>query len=696
MTQAPPAPSLAPDAPVKPRLLRGLDLGGSLRHYLLLALLIGVLGLLMVYPVLKMIVTAFTPVAVSAGGVTHNDYLYWFKSALAGLHSPPWWAYAIFVIVAAARIAFAARAATRSRWTASKILGLLGLLAVIGILMLGFFARCEPGSLVSKIRNSLLLATVVTLLCNLIAFPLAIISHRYSFTGKALLSSIVLVPMVLPPFVGAIGMRQILSKFGSVSILCQHLGLLGPHEGVNWLQTGGFWALAVLVTLGLYPIAYLNLQAALANIDPAMLEAAQNLGGRKFRNFFKITLPLAMPGIFAGSTIIFIWAFNELGTALLIDYKDVVSRAVWDDLSVAQSGTSALPYAKTTIVLLISIIVYMVGKLTFGRQANAMTSKAAVAATQESLGLRGTLLAALPFLVVTFLAMLPHLGVILYSFTPTATESGVGWGDPGHFGWYRTVIPSRYTLAGYSAVFNNPFIYGSILNSLQYAAISSVVDVILGIAIAWLLIRTRVWGRGGLDVLSMLPLAIPGLVMAYGYLSCRGQVADVVNGLVQLVYTVFHWGKFAGMSIDWFKFHPFMILVIAYSMRRLPYLVRSGAAGLQQTSVSLEEAAANLGASPLKVIWKITIPLIAANLIAGALLTFSFAMLEVSDSLILAPLPESFPISKMIYQLGTDTAGADTVRNACALGVLAMGLLAATIITAGTLMGKKLGAIFRA
>ena len=694
MSQTISAPGNPRDSAPRPRLARrGVDMGGSLRHYVLLGAIVAILGLLMVYPVLKMIATAFIEKEtisslVDGQKVEHETWhwsLFWFKSALTGLHAPAAWVWAILGAILGGRIFLAARVARRGGWTADRFLRLVGFVALVTAATLAIFVQCEPGSLVAKIRTSLALATVVTLLCNLIAFPLAIVSHRYSFLGKTLLSAFVLVPMVLPPFVGAIGMRQILSKFGSLTMVCQHMGILGPHDGINWLQVGGFWALAALISLGLYPIAYLNLQAALANIDPAMLEAAQNLGGRRVRNFIKITLPLAMPGIFAGSTIIFIWAFTELGTPLLIDYRDVVSRAVWDDLAVAQSGMSSLPYAKTTIVLAISALVYLLGKFTLGRQSYAMTSKAAIAATQEKLSFRGSLLAMTPFAVVAFLAMLPHLGVILYSFTPTASEAGAGWGEPNHFGWYRTVIPSRYTLAGYHAVFNNPFIYGSILNSLQYAAISTVIDIIIGIAVAWLLVRTRVWGRTGLDVLSMLPLAIPGLVMAYGYLSCRGQVVDVLKAV-----------GFSGMSLDWFKFHPFMILVIAYSMRRLPYLVRSSSAGLQQTSVSLEEAAANLGASPMRVLWKITVPLIAANLIAGSLLTFSFAMLEVSDSLILAPLPESFPITKMINQLGTDTAGSDNVRNACALGVLAMGLLAATILTAGTLMGKRLGAIFRA
>ena len=140
--------------------------------------------------------------------------------------------------------------------------------------------------------------------------------------------------------------------------------------------------------------------------------------------------------------------------------------------------------------------------------------------------------------------------------------------------------------------------------------------------------------------------------------------------------------------------NPTILLVIAYAVRRLPYIVRAAVAGLQQTSVSFEEAAASLGATPLTAFRRITMPLIAANLIAGSILTFSFAMLEVSDSLILAHKAAFFPITKAIYELSSLLGQGQALASA--LGLWTMLFLGISMLTASSLLGKRMGAIFRA
>jgi iron(III) transport system permease protein len=171
----------------------------------------------------------------------------------------------------------------------------------------------------------------------------------------------------------------------------------------------------------------------------------------------------------------------------------------------------------------------------------------------------------------------------------------------------------------------------------------------------------------------MLPLAVPGLVLAFGYLSMTqdGRAFSFLNP-----------------STD-----PTLLLIIAYAVRRLPYVVRSAVAGLQQTSETLEEAAQNLGCPPFRSLRRITFPLIAANVLAGGLLAFSFAMLEVSDSLILAQKQQHFPITKAIYELFQLIGNGKYL--AAALGVWAMVFLGLTIFAASRILGKKMGALFR-
>ena len=174
------------------------------------------------------------------------------------------------------------------------------------------------------LRNSFLLACTTTSIALLIAMPLAFIADRFLFPGKALLGALILIPMILPPFVGAIGIKQIFGQYGALNALIIELGLRPIGWTYDWFATSQFFGVAVVSALSLYPIIYLNAVAAMANVDPAMEEAAQNLGCTGFRRFFKITLPLIKPGLFAGGTIVFIWSFTELGVPLIFDYPRVM------------------------------------------------------------------------------------------------------------------------------------------------------------------------------------------------------------------------------------------------------------------------------------------------------------------------------------------------------------------------------------
>ena len=141
--------------------------------------------------------------------------------------------------------------------------------------------------------------------------------------------------------------------------------------------------------------------------------------------------------------------------------------------------------------------------------------------------------------------------------------------------------------------------------------------------------------------------------------------------------------------------NPFIILVIAYSVRRLPFIVRGISAGLEQVPLELSEASRNLGAGKFATAKRITVPLIAANLVAAGVLTFAFAMFEVSDSLILAQRSPDYPITKQIYTLFSSGTG-EGINTAAALGVYGMVMLGSTMAVASALLGRRLGTIFRA
>ncbi|MEM9083608.1 MAG: ABC transporter permease subunit, partial [Planctomycetota bacterium] len=182
------------------------------------------------------------------------------------------------------------------------------------------------------------------------------------------------------------------------------------------------------------------------------------------------------------------------------------------------------------------------------------------------------------------------------------------------------------------------------------------------------------------------PLAVPGLVMAFGFVAMSVQLSSAFP-------QIFGRDGLLNITIVGAAANPVPFLIIAYAIRRLPYVVRATVAGLEQTSGELEEAAVNLGASTFTALRRVILPLIAANLIAGGLLAFSFAMLEVSDSLILAQQAKHYPITKAIYTFA-DRLG-DGAGIASAMGVWGMALLTVTLVGASVMIGKKLGAIFR-
>lgn len=502
--------------------------------------------------------------------------------------------------------------------------------------------------------NSLLIALVTTALVFLIALPAALLYNRYDFPLKKYCGICMLVPMILPPFVGALGFQQILGHYGIVNTLLARMNL--PQ--FDFLGGDGrFWSVCVIEALHLYPILYLNLIAALGNIDPALHDAARNLGASWKTRLFRITLPLLRPGLFAGGSLVLIWSFTELGTPLMLGFNRVTPVQIFNGLN--ELETNPQPYALVVIMLAFSVVLYVSGKVLLGGSVINPSSKGIAGSSAQTLFGWQRWLPGGIFLALTALASLPHLALLLTSFSQR---------------WYGTLLPEGFTLLHFENALAHKLVLPGIFNSLCYSLLAMTIAVAIGVLTSLAAIRWKLRASAAADLLAMLPLAVPGIVIAFGFLGMSVK---------------YEW---AGRYFNPVE-NPLWLLAVAYAVRRIPYVVRSVSAGLEQTPQELENAARTCGAGAWRTFRRITLPLIMANLVIGMLFAFSFSMLEVSDSLILAQKSQFFPITRVIFELSQILGAGPYV--ACAFGVWAMLFLAATLITASVFLGNKIGSIFR-
>ena len=515
--------------------------------------------------------------------------------------------------------------------------------------------------------NSLKIGVMVTLITSVVSLPLAYFLTRFRYPGRDTLRAVILIPMIMPPFVGAIGMQQFFGLYGSVNMLLVKLNLIDITETIDWFG-GGFWGVVMLSTLHLYPIMYLNIVAALANVDPSLEEAAENMGASRFQVFRQITLPLMMPGYFAGAILVFIWAFTDLGTPLIFNYNEVIAVRIFRQ--VTEANANPMGYALVVLIIVLTALAFYVSKRWTGSKHYEMLGRGHVTSREVNTNwsMRVVIYAFIGGL--TLLALLPHISVILVSLTPDVSQ------------WRLSVLPKSWTFAHYVETFTHSDTLPSILNSLKYSIFSTVLALIVGIVVSYLLTRKRLPFQNLLDAVAMLPLALPGVAIAFGYLGSFSDTTLLLRHLPDGLISV----------IDP-RQNPTFLLIISYAVRRLPYMLRSIYAGLQQTSVTYEEASQNMGATPIRTLYKITLPLVIANILAGAILVFSFSMLEVSDSLILAMKDQHYPITKAIWSLSQRPDHGP--YTASALGVVGMLILIACLLGAGRVLGGKLGEIFR-
>jgi iron(III) transport system permease protein len=491
--------------------------------------------------------------------------------------------------------------------------------------LLAFFAR---PLFRESLANTLLAGALAVVIGSVIAVPLALLTVRYRFPGHRLIGILGVLPLVIPPFVGAVAFQQILGRSGAVNLF------LLEHGGFTIPFMDGFTGVVLVQSLHYFPFILLNTSAALAGLDRSLEEAAQNLGASGLRLFRRVLLPLALPGYAAGALLTFIRVIDDLGTPLMLNYTKLLAPQAY--VRVTTIGlTDVDGYVICVILVALSLAALWLSKAALARGEFATLGRGGET-PPVALGPRGSLAAWLVVALLLGPALLPHVGIVLLSFSRV---------------WSLSPLPTVYTLGNYEEILVRSPQF--IVNTLRYAGLAALLDVALGAVIAWLLLRGRVRGRPWLDTISTVPLAIPGVVLAVGYLRAFGGLR--VPGLGE------------PLTSTW------LILVIVYAVRRLPYAVRGAYAALHQLSPTLEEAALGLGANRPRTFRRITLPLMRRGLVAGGLLAFITSAVDLSSTILLVPRVELGPLSYGIYLYMQSAVGRGP---GAALGVVAIALVA--------------------
>jgi ABC-type Fe3+ transport system permease subunit len=482
------------------------------------------------------------------------------------------------------------------------------------------------------VANSLLVALFTTLLSTIVGVTFAFIMARYAFPGKDILRPLLLVPLLSTPFVGAIGILRMIGRAGSLNnLFYEMLGLL-PYR----IVFDGLAAVVIVQFLHFYSLVYLTTFSALVNIDPTLEEQAENLGSSGFRLFRTVTFPLALPGIEAGAILTFILSIEDLGTPIVFQHSLARKTLVYQIFTRVFSPTGELdPIAPalSVILLMLALVGFLAIRRYVSLRSYAMISKGGVWQPRltRPTGLKRLLIYAFSVTILA-LSMIPHVGVVLLSLAKT---------------WPDTILPTAFTWENYEALIENPAISASIGNSVFYSGLAVIFIAVLGTSAAYVVARKKLPGIEAFDSLVTMPIAIPGIVLAIGYftLFLGTPLSPILN--------------------------PVPLLIVSYAVRKFPFTVRAAFAGLQQTHVNLEEVSLNLGASRSATFLRITMPLIAVNILAGCMLSFVYAMSEVSTSIVLGGVnPNSAPVTwKIMDVLAQVGAGP---FQAAALGVLLM------------------------
>ncbi|MBS0541130.1 MAG: iron ABC transporter permease [Proteobacteria bacterium] len=509
-----------------------------------------------------------------------------------------------------------------------------------GFTLVNFLDFANTDLFVRSFWNSMYVSAMTVVGASVLALPLAYLTTRFEFRGSALVQTLGFLPLIMPPFVGAVAMQLLFGRNGTVNLLLDDwFGVkVGFMEGLN--------GVIFLQAIHYFPFILVNLSAALRNIDRSMEEAAQNLGSQGLRLFRRIALPLALPGYVAGASLVFVKVFDDVASPLLLNVKEMMAPQAY--LRITSIGIDdPMGYVIAVVLIVIAVVTMWISARALKNRDYATTQRGGGGLARRKLSPRQSALAYALVLFLLALVLAPHVGLLLLSFATI---------------WSFSPLPDAYTLAHYARVLGDSSVY--IGNTILYSGLAAAIDVVLGGAIAYLVLRTRLPARSALDWGAGAALAVPGVVLGIGYLRAFYGV-KLPDG--------------TPLAALW------IMIVLALAIRRLPYALRAAYAALQQLSITLEEAAENLGATKSRTVRRIVVPLITGGLLAGFVTSFATAAVELSAVLMLVQNNSDAPLSYGLYVLMQTPAGRGP---GAAMGVIAVIIVAACMALSQIAAGR--------
>ena len=494
--------------------------------------------------------------------------------------------------------------------------------------------------------HSLILGVATVITSSVLGVAVALLLVRYDFAGRGLFSYLTMIPIISPPLVGVLGFTFILGRAGTVNVLLMdYLDMLRP---VNFLY--GVHGVVLVETLHLFPMITLNVVDALGKVDPSLEEAAESVGARAWSRLWRVTLPLTTPGYVAGALLVFIWTYSDFATPLVLGVQDLLApQAYLNIVQFVDRRIFRMGIVISTLMVLLAVLFLLAARHYVAIKDYSSLSYSRVARRRLAGGPQILAIAFLSLLLL--LSFIPYIGLALAS---------VGKG------WALTPLPVAYTLQYYERVIVETPKY--ILNSFLYSGLAVVICVLVGVPIAWLLARSSVPGRGALDAVNTLILAVPGTAIGIAYIRA------------------FHFdlpGFDRGLTSFW------IVMPLVLAVRRLPYTVRGSFASLLLVHHSLEEAAGSVGASGPRVFRDVTLPLIWKGIMVGGLFSFMTSLQEASAVLFLA-LGGWESITNGIFAFYI----AGSANEAAALGVILIAVAAISVAVINRMAGTRMGGVF--